>query len=73
LLLTNPRITYCPIAKIITIAINTAISEKADLIPPAEVANPTTELSTTTAMTTAIMMMKILLFPILNNDERHQR
>ena len=72
LLLTNPSITYCPIAKIKTMTVNTAISETDALMPPEEVAIPTIELSMITATTIAIMTMKIILFPTRINDLRHQ-
>ena len=59
------RITYCPIAKTITIKMNSAISGTEDLRPPAEVTMLIIDVSTIIAMIMKIMIMKIPVLPNL--------
>ena len=57
---------YCPKAKTRTIIVKRVISYTDDLSPPIDVTMPTMELSTITATTITIIVMRMLLWPILN-------
>jgi hypothetical protein len=65
-------ITNCPIANIITIRVNRAISANVDFIPPAEVVMETIDVSTITATTMIVITMKIILLSILIIDSGHR-